>query len=267
VARLLVSVRSVEEATAALAGGASILDVKEPTRGSLGRSDPVVWKSIRSHIPADLPVSVALGELTEWQDTAPVPLAGDDLDQISWVKLGLARAGVDWEIAWRRLIDSFDRTLSSPPAWVAVIYADWQNSSAPPPDEVIRGALNEPRCQGVLIDTWTKNRREHPFPLDAASLQRVRESGRFLAMAGSLNEAAICRLGSLRPDVVAVRGAACHLGNRLGPIDPESVSRLAKAVSALPVSQALQSLRPSEFAGSSGGVVSRLDEGRSKATP
>ena len=35
--RLLVSVRSAEEVSAALAGGADIIDAKEPERGSLGR--------------------------------------------------------------------------------------------------------------------------------------------------------------------------------------------------------------------------------------
>ena len=38
-ARLLVSVRSPVEAQAAVAGGAGIIDVKEPSRGSLGRAD------------------------------------------------------------------------------------------------------------------------------------------------------------------------------------------------------------------------------------
>ena len=37
--RLLVSVRSAAEAEAALAGGAAVIDVKEPTRGALGRAD------------------------------------------------------------------------------------------------------------------------------------------------------------------------------------------------------------------------------------
>ena len=36
---LLVSVRSGAEAEAALAGGADLIDVKEPTRGALGRAD------------------------------------------------------------------------------------------------------------------------------------------------------------------------------------------------------------------------------------
>ena len=37
--RLLVSVRNADEAIAALAGGAHVIDVKEPERGSLGAAD------------------------------------------------------------------------------------------------------------------------------------------------------------------------------------------------------------------------------------
>ena len=44
--KLLVSVRTIEEARAALAGGADIIDIKEPTRGSLGRADEAVLTSI-----------------------------------------------------------------------------------------------------------------------------------------------------------------------------------------------------------------------------
>ncbi len=40
--RLLVSVRSAAEAEIALSAGADLIDVKEPSRGSLGAADPAV---------------------------------------------------------------------------------------------------------------------------------------------------------------------------------------------------------------------------------
>src|SRR5207244_7336185 len=43
---LLVSVRSAAEAETALAGGADVVDVKEPRRGALGPADPSVWKQV-----------------------------------------------------------------------------------------------------------------------------------------------------------------------------------------------------------------------------
>ena len=44
--RLLVSVRSEEEARAALAGGAEIIDAKEPSRGALGAVEIGVLREI-----------------------------------------------------------------------------------------------------------------------------------------------------------------------------------------------------------------------------
>ena len=60
-------------------------------------------------------------------------------------------------------------------------------------------------------------------------VDRVRDSGRFVALAGSLDVEAIGRLAPLAPDIFAVRGSACAGGDRLGPIDSERVSILARA--------------------------------------
>src|SRR5204862_496021 len=60
---LLVSVRSAAEAKTALAGGADIIDVKEPRRGALGPADRIVWKEILEIVDGRVPVSAALGEL------------------------------------------------------------------------------------------------------------------------------------------------------------------------------------------------------------
>ena len=43
---LLVSVRSAAEALTALAGGAALIDAKEPASGSLGRADDAVIRDI-----------------------------------------------------------------------------------------------------------------------------------------------------------------------------------------------------------------------------
>ena len=59
VAKLLVSVRSKAEALAALAGGATIVDVKEPKNGSLGRATFDVWREVQKVVPRPVLVSVA----------------------------------------------------------------------------------------------------------------------------------------------------------------------------------------------------------------
>ena len=120
--RLLVSVRSVEEALDALAGGASIIDIKEPARGPLGRADTEVWQAIRETLPVGVCLSVALGELPEWTHQ-PDP-DRSDFAGISYRKLGLAGVGPDWKVVWAELRERW----SEGPAWVAVVYSDWQRA-------------------------------------------------------------------------------------------------------------------------------------------
>src|SRR5262245_26134710 len=68
--QLLVSVRDVAEARAALTGGADIIDIKEPRRGPLGMAKPAVMAEIVAGVGGRAPVSAALGELHEWTSEA-----------------------------------------------------------------------------------------------------------------------------------------------------------------------------------------------------
>jgi (5-formylfuran-3-yl)methyl phosphate synthase len=232
VAGLLVSVRSAEEALAALAGGAAVIDVKEPARGPLGRADGEIWRAVRRAVPPQVTVSVALGELREWRGADPPDPR--DFEGIVYRKLGLAGSGPDWLEEWAHLRQSWGEG----PAWVAVAYADWEIAAAPAPDRVIEAALAA-GCCGLLIDTWDKSQ---PGRVDLSWGDRLRlasDAGLFIALAGGLDEEAMARLAPLDPDLFAVRGAACRRGDRLGWIDPHRVSRLAYAAATAPSAPSL----------------------------
>jgi (5-formylfuran-3-yl)methyl phosphate synthase len=221
-AALLVSVRSAEEARAAVEGGAAVIDVKEPDRGPLGRASAETWRAVREAVPPGIPVSVALGELRDWEDAEK-----GDFKGIAYRKLGLAGAGSGWRARWAEV----RRRGGSGPRWVAVAYADWQTAGSPEPDEVLAEALDAPDCAGVLVDTWDK---AHPSPLDATDgwmgwVARARRSGRFVALAGGLDLAAIRQLAPLGPDLFAVRGAACDRSDRRGEVSRDRVARLVRA--------------------------------------
>lgn len=219
---LLVSVRSAAEARAAVAGGAAVIDVKDPGRGPLGRADDATIAAVRAAVPDHLPVSAALGELGESGPIVAVPPG------VRFRKLGLAGSGPGWERAWAVA----RRSDPGGPAWVAVAYADWGAAGAPGPDAVLAAALLDPTVVGVLVDTWDKTR---PCPLDATPawagwVARAREAGLFVTLAGRLDRAAIDRLRPLDPDLFAVRGAACDRGDRRGEVRAELVAGLARAV-------------------------------------
>jgi uncharacterized protein (UPF0264 family) len=233
---LLVSVRSEEEARAAVAGGAAIVDVKEPTRGSLGMAPSPTWRRVREAVPPSTMVSVALGELADWVATESVTIPDEDWDGIDLRKVGLAEAGPAWRDRWLQLrsrIPGHSTTRPEDrPSWVAVAYLDWEAARAPVPTSIIDAAAEIAECPGILFDTWDKSRRV----AFGAEVQRwiglAKEGGLFVAMAGSLDEAAIRRLRPFGPDIFAVRGAACRGGDRNASIDPDRVARLVEAAGA-----------------------------------
>jgi hypothetical protein len=223
VSGLLVSVRSVAEAKAAVAGGAAIVDVKEPARGPLGRADPQVWSEVRRVVPESIPVSVALGELHEWID--PGGLDASDFAGVAFRKLGLAGAAPHWRRDWERI----RRGMGAGPLWIAVAYADWRLAGAPHPDEVLEAALGADDCGGLLVDTWDKTRRNRLDASWGAWLARARAAGRLTVLSGSLDETSIAELVKLNPDYFGVRGAACRVNDRLAAIDSRRVARLVRA--------------------------------------
>jgi uncharacterized protein (UPF0264 family) len=221
---LLVSVRSAREAREAAEAGADVIDVKEPARGPLGRADVSVWTEVRRAVPPGMTLSVALGELREWTAEVNNPIDPGSLQGYAYRKLGLAGASAAWVDRWRQVatIEGIG------PAWIAVIYADWELAEAPGPEAVLDVALVSAHCAGVLVDTWDKSR---PSPVDLSwrlLFDRVRDSGKLSALAGRLTSETIESLAPLRPDLIAVRGAACENGDRSAAIEPARVMALKR---------------------------------------
>ena len=161
--RLLVSVRSAAEVGTAVAGGARIVDAKEPGRGSLGAVDAGTLRAIAGALPPGMPLSVALGDLT-----APAALAAalSVLDRIVqrpeelYVKIGLA--GIEQPFAARAVlaaaVDAAARTPLRPDV-VAVAYADHAGARALR-REAITALAGETGVRGVLLDTRGKDGRD-----------------------------------------------------------------------------------------------------------
>ncbi len=221
---LLVSVRSADEARIAAHAGASVIDVKEPSRGPLGRASTAIWRAVRSSVALNIPVSVALGELTECELLAP--LESSAWGGIAWRKLGLAGLAdsVDWSSRWSRL----QRDWESETRWIAVAYVDAERAAAPGPAQVLDCAI-EHQCVGILFDTFDKScpGAIEPSPYWHSLVEKARSVGLIVALAGSIDEYAIDRLRPLKPDLFAVRGAACRGNKRDGTIDSRRVQRLA----------------------------------------
>ena len=102
---LLVSVRNAAEAEIALSAGVDLIDVKEPSRGSLGAADPAVWPDVCEVVGGRVPVSIALGELRDREHAEDAP-PGLPSSGVAYAKLGLAGGSSqhDWMRRWARCI-------------------------------------------------------------------------------------------------------------------------------------------------------------------
>jgi uncharacterized protein (UPF0264 family) len=116
VAKLLVSVRSAIEAREAVAGGAAIIDIKEPRHGSLGRASAQIWNEVLGVVPSGSCVSLALGELNEWFGPESPALSPWPATGVAYLKLGLSNARPDWSEAWRKLRDHLAQIVMPAPA-------------------------------------------------------------------------------------------------------------------------------------------------------
>lgn len=223
--RLLVSVRTVTEALAAAAGGADVIDLKEPSRGSLGRPAAALVASVLPLIPSQFQVSVALGDLED--PFTPLSLPG-----VHFVKIGLAGWGErgDWQRQLREA-GATQKEANPTAALVAAAYADWRLANAPAPNKILAFALDH-GWQGLLIDTALKNGSslgDHlPFPELERLVHDGNRGGLLIALAGALRPRDVPRLAVLKPDYIGVRGAACRRGRRDGPLEARRVRILGQ---------------------------------------
>ncbi len=249
--QLLVSVRSAIEAIAAMAGGADIVDVKEPHRGSLGSASPnVIFEvstALGSH-PGHPPLSVALGELHEWDSDSRDELCRTiDVTAPRFLKIGLAgtqsesnqnvtaaaatvrlNATPSWFVKWQQLRS----TIAGPSAWVAVAYADAEQAGSPSVHDVLSAAITTD-CSVLLIDTHSKDARSLLAYLSASELMAIRERtsrhGLKLALAGQITLANLPDVVPIHPDIIAVRGAVCDAGERTSTVSAKLVQQFREA--------------------------------------
>jgi uncharacterized protein (UPF0264 family) len=235
---LLVSVRSDAEVEAAVAGGADIIDAKEPDRGSLGPVSRETFRIIAEQVPAHLPLSAALGDFADAETahaavtefpvvTRPAPL---------YLKLGFA--GVSSARRIREVLEAARLAAQgrSPPApaIIAVAYGDCDRAGTASPEQVCHAAAAA-GAGGLLLDTQAKGDTNLLDWVDPARLtglvERARAAGLMTAVAGGLGAEHLRLVRQCRPDIVGFRGAVCT-GGRAGWISRSKVARLSTLMAA-----------------------------------
>ncbi|MDQ3224563.1 MAG: (5-formylfuran-3-yl)methyl phosphate synthase [Gemmatimonadota bacterium] len=231
--QLLVSVRSAAEVDLALAGGADIIDAKEPDRGSLGPVSAIRLAEILMRVPSSRTFSVALGDVAlDTEVVAAITSLGlPSRPAPTFLKLGFA--GVRSPDIVKGLLSTAievaaERRLA--PLIVAVAYADADRAGALPPEAICRLA-EQAGVAGVLLDTCVKDGAGLLRWLDPAGLTRwimdARGAGLLTAVAGALGLDDVESIRQADPDILGVRGAVC-VGGRRGQISTKRVRELRR---------------------------------------
>jgi len=233
--QLLVSVRSADEVGPALAGGADIIDAKEPDRGSLGAVDRDVLSRILQRVPDDRGVSVALGDVTRPEEVRAAVHGLELPRRTSPTYLKLGFAGVRSPDQIGLLIEhavSVTSRMAASHRIVAVAYADSERAGTVPP-ALIPSLAEAAGAAAVLLDTHGKDGRGLLEWLPSGTLvgwvAQARQAGLLAALAGSLRPCDLALVGRAQPDVVGVRGAACS-GGRQGQVSEDRVRRFRLAL-------------------------------------
>lgn len=243
--RLLVSVANAAEASAALAGGADVIDAKDPLAGALGAVSAGVLREIHATVAGARLVTAAIGDAAAGEAeieraAATFVAAGAALVKVGFAGMtsasrveGLIRAAVRGARTGR----------GGTGGVVAVAYAD--------ADRVVSlgaGVLVDVAARagatGVLLDTADKSGPGLRGLMPPAALARwvgaAHAAGLLVALAGQLTAGDLVFVRDAGADIAGVRGAACE-GGRSGHVSADKVARLSILATR---SEAHQSDRP-----------------------
>jgi uncharacterized protein (UPF0264 family) len=226
--RLLVSVASAAEALAALAGGADLIDAKDPLAGALGAVSAEALREIDAAVGGARPLSAALGDAA---DEAAIECAAREFAAAGAALVKVGFAGIDSAARIERLVAAAVRGARAGCARVvAVAYADADRAASLPPAVLIEVATRS-GAQGVLLDTANKFGPGLRALVDpraiAAWVAEAHDSGLLVALAGKLTADDLTFVRGAGADIAGVRGAACE-GGRTGRIAADKV-RLLRA--------------------------------------
>jgi uncharacterized protein (UPF0264 family) len=231
--KVLISPSDEKEAVEAIAGGADIIDVKNPREGALGANFPWVIKRIREIAPPHVEVSCTLGDIPNLPGAMSLAAVGAATTGVDYVKAGLYGLKTKDDAVYLmknigRAIRDFDSSIKV----AATGYADAARIGSVNPLLVPEIAY-EAEVDIAMVDTAVKDDKNLFSFLTAKQLasfvEKAHVYGLEVALAGSLRKEHLPMVYSLGAEVVGLRGAACTYGDRVnGRITKEKVRELVE---------------------------------------
>jgi uncharacterized protein (UPF0264 family) len=233
--KLLISPRNEAEAVEAAAGGADIIDVKNPEEGSLGASFPWIIRRVRQVTPANIEVSCTVGEAPDLPGSMALASLGAAATGVNYVKAGLF--GLKTAEAAVYLMRNVTQAAKEYNPAVKVVvsgYADAARIDTVDPMLVPKIAY-EAKADIAMLDTAIKDGKNLFTFLTKPHISRfvdaAHDYGLKAALAGSLQKENLHEVYALGADIAGMRGAACTLNDRInGQITREKVQELVEII-------------------------------------
>ncbi len=224
---------NIVEARAALAGGADILDVKNPKEGSLGANFPWAIREVDDLAGGRVPVSATIGDLDYKPGTASLAALGAAVSGADYIKAGLL--GVKTRSQAEEMLEGIVKAVKdfdSGKKVVAAGYSDYARAGCVSP-MLLPAAAAKAGADLVMVDTAIKDGRStFEFMSEQDLLEFIRlghDSGLEVALAGTIGFDHLELLKRLNPDIIGVRGIVCG-GDRRSTIRAELVEKLKQAM-------------------------------------
>lgn len=227
---LMVSVQNLPEALQAAKGGADIVDVKNLQEALVGSAHPGVAKEIRAAIEPPQHVSITLGVVPNQEGTVAMAVYAAGVLSATSVKVGFLNTSLESAIstlkASKNALEGTDTKL------IGSLFADNPLYDGLDPRLMMKLA-KESRCDGILIDTLTKDGRNLFDFLPEDELRDMviegKEAGMSTALSGHLRLSDLDELARINPDIVGVRGAVCsNAGDRTTAVNWEAVAEFKR---------------------------------------
>lgn len=233
--KLLISPVNEVEAVEALAGGADIVDVKNPKEGALGANFPWVIKTIKAQTPKPIEVSCTIGDVPNLPGTVSLAALGAASLGVDYIKVGLHGIKTAQDAVY--LLQQVCRSAKdcNPHIKVAAAgYADAEKIGSINP-ALIPQIASKAQADVAMLDTALKGGSGLFNHQTSQQLQTFIESTHALglqaALAGSLQKQDLPIVYRLGADIVGLRGAACTGNDRnKGTLTRELVAKLAQTI-------------------------------------
>lgn len=230
--KLLVSAINLKEAKHCIAGGADIIDVKNPREGSLGGHSPSLVRKIRKIVHRPLVLSATVGDVPNKPGLVAQASAGLASCGVDYIKIGLCdHFSIPEAIFLVALTVQAVQELNTKIKIAVCGYADASSKGIFSFKNIPR-VVHEAKAHVAMIDTLAKGSSKSLFSFTKVrDLQvfcdQARHYGLEVALAGSLKQEDIrvIRENDLC-DFIGIRTLACQGGKRSNAIQSSRVRKI-----------------------------------------